>query len=106
VAVHTLTVPDLGEGLVEATVLDWLVAVGDRVERNDPLVEVETPKAAVELPSPVAGLVTALHAQPGDTLAVGSPLITLETAEQAGIVGTVPSEGQPTRRVRLTPPSS
>jgi pyruvate dehydrogenase E2 component (dihydrolipoamide acetyltransferase) len=104
-AVHTMRVPDLGEGLLEATVLDWLVAVGDAVGLNDPLVEVETPKAAVELPSPVAGVVTALHAAQGETLAVGSPLITLDTADQAGIVGTVPTDEKPTRRVHLSPPS-
>ena len=49
--------PDLGEGLIEATVLEWLVSPGDQVERNQPLVEVETTKSAVELPSPQAGKV-------------------------------------------------
>ena len=103
-AIHTLAVPDLGEGLVEATVLDWLVAVGDEVGRDDPLVEVETEKGVVEIPSPAAGTVTALHGDVGETIPVGKPLITLETSEQAGIVGTVPAEERPARRVRLRPP--
>jgi pyruvate/2-oxoglutarate dehydrogenase complex dihydrolipoamide acyltransferase (E2) component len=101
---HTLLLPDLGEGLVEATILDWLVEVDDEVQRNTPLVEVETTKAAAELPSPAAGRVVELHAAEGDTVAVGAPLITLEAAPSAGIVGAVPTEGAPTRRVRLRPP--
>jgi 2-oxoisovalerate dehydrogenase E2 component (dihydrolipoyl transacylase) len=71
--------PDLGEGLVEATVTKWLVAVGDTVTLNQPLVEVETAKLTAELPSPAAGQVTALHAELGTVLAVGEPLVTLET---------------------------
>ena len=54
--------PDVGEGLIEAEVLRWLVAVGDDVAVNDPIVEIETAKASVELPSPFAGRVLALHA--------------------------------------------
>ena len=57
--------PDLGEGLIEATVLEWLVAEGDQVERNQPLVEVETTKSAVELPSPQAGKVVRVYGEPG-----------------------------------------
>ena len=60
--------PDLGEGLTEGEVLQWLVAVGETVSVNQPLVEVETAKAAVELPSPYAGTVVALHAAEGDLL--------------------------------------
>ena len=53
--------PDLGEGLIEATVLEWLVSPGEQVERNQPLVEVETTKSAVELPSPQAGKVVRIY---------------------------------------------
>ncbi|NKX54618.1 biotin/lipoyl-containing protein [Arthrobacter mobilis] len=96
--------PDLGEGLIEATVLEWLVAEGDRVERNHPLVEVETTKSAVELPSPQAGKVVKIHGEPGDTIKVGDPLIVFEVPDDtAGIVGTVPKEEAPKRRVRLSP---
>lgn len=96
--------PDLGEGLIEATVLEWLVAVGDTVERNQPLVEVETTKSAVELPSPQAGTVARVHGGAGDVVKVGEPLIVFEVPDDtAGIVGTVPQEQAPKRRVRLTP---
>ena len=96
--------PDLGEGLIEATVLEWLVAVGDTVERNQPLVEVETTKSAVELPSPQAGIVVRVHGEPGEVVKVGDPLIVFEVPDNtAGIVGTVPQEQAPKRRVRLSP---
>ena len=65
--------PDLGEGLIEATVLEWLVEPGDQVERNQPLVEVETTKSAVELPSPQAGKVVRIHGGPGDRSMLASP---------------------------------
>ena len=95
--------PDLGEGLLEATVLEWLVAVGDQVERNQPFVEVETTKSSVELPSPIAGIVLTLHGEPGDVVLVDTPLITFAVADDsAGIVGTVPQEAAPKRRVRLS----
>ncbi|MBG6181704.1 biotin/lipoyl-containing protein [Arthrobacter sp. CAN_A1] len=98
--------PDLGEGLIEATVLEWLVAVGDTVERNQPLVEVETTKSAVELPSPQAGTVVRVHGEPGEVVKVGEPLIVFEVPDNtAGIVGTVPQEHAPKRRVRLSPVS-
>lgn len=69
--------PDLGEGLTEAEVLDWKVTVGDRVAVDQNVVEVETAKAAVEVPCPYAGEVTALHAEAGTVLEVGRPLITV-----------------------------
>ena len=96
--------PDLGEGLIEATVLEWHVAEGDQVERNQPLVEVETTKSALELPSPQAGRVLRVYGAPGEVIRVGEPLIVFEVPDDAaGIVGTVPAEGAPTRRVRLKP---
>ena len=67
--------PDLGEGLTEATIVAWHVAVGDEVTRNQALAEVETAKALVELPSPRAGRISALHAAEGETLGVGAPLV-------------------------------
>ncbi|AJT41292.1 biotin/lipoyl-containing protein [Psychromicrobium lacuslunae] len=95
--------PDLGEGLIEATVLEWLVAEGDQIERNTPLVEVETTKSAVELPSPQAGKVVKTFGEPGDTINVGDPLIIFEVPDDtAGIVGTVPTEEAPKRRVKLS----
>ena len=76
--------PDLGEGLPEAELVQWLVAEGDSVSLNQTIAEVETAKAIVELPSPHAGVVRRLHAAAGDVVAVGSPLISfeLETADE------------------------
>ena len=77
---NQFALPDLGEGLTEGEVLRWLVAVGDEVSVNQPLVEVETAKAAVELPSPYAGTIEQLHADVGTVLPVGSPLVTFAHA--------------------------
>lgn len=76
--------PDLGEGLEEAEVVQWRVAVGDRVSVDQVVVEVETAKAAVEVPIPFAGTVAALHAEPGATVRVGAPLITV-AADEPGL---------------------
>jgi len=72
--------PDLGEGLTEAEVVSWLVAPGDTVTLNQTLAEVETAKAVVELPSPYEGTVSTLHAEAGQTIAVGAPLIAFDVA--------------------------
>ncbi|MGK4591556.1 dihydrolipoamide acetyltransferase family protein [Amycolatopsis sp. w19] len=69
--------PDLGEGLTEGTIVTWLVAEGDTVGVDQPVVEVETAKAAVEVPVPFAGVVTRLHGEPGQSLPVGAPLLTI-----------------------------
>lgn len=79
-SIKQFTLPDLGEGLTDGDILKWLVAVGDTVEVNDPIAEVETVKAAVELPSPFAGVVRALHAAEGETVLVGAPIISIDTA--------------------------
>jgi pyruvate dehydrogenase E2 component (dihydrolipoamide acetyltransferase) len=71
--------PDLGEGLTEGEILKWLVQPGDEVTLNQPIVEVETAKAAVEIPSPYAGVVSQLHHGEGETVDVGSPIITFDT---------------------------
>lgn len=72
--------PDLGEGLPEAEIVQWLVAEGEDVRLNQPIAEVETAKAVVELPSPFAGTVSVLHAAAGDVVEVGSPLIAFDVA--------------------------
>ena len=76
--IQQFKLPDLGEGLTEGDILAWTVAVGDTVEVNDTIAEVETVKAAVELPSPYAGVVTALHAAAGETVPVGTPIISID----------------------------
>ena len=89
--------PDAGEGLTEAEVLEWRVAVGDEVVINQVLLEVETAKAAVELPSPYAGRVVDLLAAPGEVVPVGQPIIRIEdgvedvTAEAAGDAAGAPA---------------
>ncbi len=75
--------PDLGEGLTESDIVAWRVKAGDRVELNQVIAEVETAKALVEIPSPFAGTVQALHAEEGETVEVGEPLVTFEVPDDA-----------------------
>src|SRR6187402_2916779 len=77
-ALREFKLPDPGEGLTEAELVTWHVAVGDTVKVNDVVVEVETAKSLVELPVPFAGTVAALHAKEGDTVEVGSVIITVD----------------------------
>ena len=107
---YVFRLPDLAEGLEDAEVVEWRVAVGDRVELNQLIGEVQTNKAAVEIPSPRAGVILELHAKPGDLVRVGEPLVTFEVegapADQPGVVGRVPTEhGGSQRRVRLRTPA-
>jgi 2-oxoisovalerate dehydrogenase E2 component (dihydrolipoyl transacylase) len=76
--IQEFRLPDLGEGLPEAELVQWLVKEGDTVALNQTIAEVETAKAVVELPSPHAGVVSALHAQAGDVVEVGSVLIAFD----------------------------
>ena len=94
--------PDVGEGLTEAEIVTWHVQTGDTVTVDQPIVEVETAKAVVEVPVPFAGRVTALHGQPGDVVAVGEPLLSVDTAESGNVlVGYGTSTGH-RRRHRAT----
>jgi len=86
--------PDLGEGLTEGEILKWLVQPGDDVKLNQPIVEVETAKAAVEIPSPYAGVVTTLHHSEGETVDVGSPIITFDVDPSEGTAEGVSAPGQ------------
>ena len=81
--IKEFALPDLGEGLTEGEILRWLVAPGDRVVINQPIVEVETAKAAVELPSPYAGIVSKLFHEQGATVDVGQPIIAFDTEPDA-----------------------
>ena len=84
--------PDLGEGLTEAELVNWLVAVGDEIRVDQPIAEVETAKSMVEVPSPYAGTVAVLHGEPGQTLDVGKPLISV-TPVGAAASGAVAATG-------------
>ncbi|MCW6003209.1 2-oxo acid dehydrogenase subunit E2 [Micromonospora sp. CPCC 205371] len=75
--------PDLGEGLTEGEILKWLVKVGDTIELNQPIVEVETAKAAVEIPAKWAGKVQAIFHEEGTTVEVGVPIIAIDTDPSA-----------------------
>src|SRR3954452_14179436 len=78
--------PDLGEGLEEAELVEWCVRPGQRVEENDTLAKMETAKGLVEVPSPRAGVIAELHGKPGQSIKVGKPLVTYkdEAAEARG----------------------
>ncbi|MFE9383904.1 dihydrolipoamide acetyltransferase family protein [Streptomyces sp. NPDC007025] len=85
--VREFALPDLGEGLTEATIVRWLVPVGDTVRVDEPVVEVETAKALVEVPCPFAGVVTSHAADEGAEVAVGAPLVTVAVSPDGGAVG-------------------
>ncbi|MFB6835282.1 dihydrolipoamide acetyltransferase family protein [Streptomyces hydrogenans] len=86
-SVREFLLPDLGEGLTEAEIVRWLVADGDMVAVDQPVVEVETAKATVELPCPYAGVVTRRYGGEGDVLAVGAPLVAVTVEETAASAG-------------------
>ncbi len=92
--------PDIGEGVVEGEIVSWKVAVGDDVAEDQPLVEVMTDKATVEIPSPKAGKVTALHGGEGDVVEVGAVLVVLD----AGGDGT-PAQAEPKAEAPSPAPS-
>src|SRR6266446_3427744 len=81
--------PDLGEGLTEAQIVRVLVREGDVIGEDTPLLEVETDKAQVEIPSPLAGRVEKIHVEPGQTVKVGQPLVSF--ADAGGAAAPAPS---------------
>src|SRR5712671_187374 len=87
-AATTVTMPQLGESVVEGTIVKWLAQPGQRVERDQPLVEIATDKANTEIPSPTAGVLVEVIALEGAVVQVGGPLARLDDAGQA-------SAGQP-----------
>jgi pyruvate dehydrogenase E2 component (dihydrolipoamide acetyltransferase) len=87
--------PDVGEGLVEAEIVTWKVNVGDVVTLNQPLVDIETAKATVELPSPYEGTVVALHGNVGDVMEVHKPLITFEVGGAGSAAATASEAAAP-----------
>ncbi|WP_408899914.1 dihydrolipoamide acetyltransferase family protein (plasmid) [Nocardioides sp. R1-1] len=80
---RTFLLPDLGEGLTEAEIVRWFVTEGEQVAIDETIVEVETAKSVVEVPSPYAGVVLTLHAAEGETVEVGKPLITVGSSTAA-----------------------
>lgn len=125
--IQQFRLPDAGEGLTEAEIVSWKVQPGDTVRLNDAIVEIETAKSLVELPSPFAGVVMELLVDEGTTVAVGTPIIAVDTDPSGGGPGAVqeapPSVAAPggrtpvlvgygprtttaTRRARVTPASA
>ena len=90
--IRDFALPDLGEGLTESELVSWRVAIGDTIELNQIIAEVETAKALVELPSPFAGVVSKFYAEAGTTVAVGAPIVAVEVADAAtaGLEATAP----------------
>ncbi|MFB6294600.1 MAG: biotin/lipoyl-containing protein, partial [Candidatus Nanohaloarchaea archaeon] len=82
--------PDVGEGVTEGTLIEWLVAEGDTVEEDESLAEVETDKAVVEVPSPTDGTIQELRAEEGDTIKVGNVIVVID--DGSGGAGTEESE--------------
>ncbi|MBL7260732.1 dihydrolipoamide acetyltransferase family protein [Paractinoplanes lichenicola] len=92
--IKEFNLPDLGEGLTEGEILAWLVKVGDTIELNQPIVEVETAKAAVEIPAKWGGVVSRIYVEAGTTVEVGAPIVAIDTDPSAGPLpgdGPVPS---------------
>jgi pyruvate dehydrogenase E2 component (dihydrolipoamide acetyltransferase) len=87
----TFRLPDLGEGLAEAEIVEWHVKAGDHVHVDQPMVSVETAKAVVEVPAPFSGTVTALRAAPGDIVPTGAPLIDFDSGT---VVGSMPATSE------------
>ena len=78
--IFTFNLPDIGEGIAEAEIVAWHVKVGDRISEDQPLADMMTDKATVEMESPVAGIVTKVAGEAGDVIAIGSMLVEIETA--------------------------
>jgi 2-oxoisovalerate dehydrogenase E2 component (dihydrolipoyl transacylase) len=106
--------PDLGEGLTEASIVRWLVGIGDVVAVDQPVVEVETAKALVEVPCPYGGVVTARFGEEGTELPVGAPLLTVavgspapagEDSGSGNVLVGYGTSGTPARRGRVRPPT-
>ncbi|MCV6603353.1 MAG: hypothetical protein OIF54_17615, partial [Cohaesibacter sp.] len=77
-ATHIIKMPDVGEGIVEAEIVEWEVKVGDFVKEDDVLAAVMTDKATVEIPSPVTGTIVALSGELGEMTAVGAEIVAIE----------------------------
>ncbi len=102
--------PDVGEGTAEAEIVAWHVAVGDQVEEDQPLVDVMTDKATVEITSPVSGKIVERRGEPGEMFAVGGPIVEFETDSGAPaaepVMGVPNPSGQRNAEARQAPPTT
>jgi len=90
--VNEYKLPDVGEGLTEAEIVTWKVKVGDVIKVNDIVVEIETAKSLVELPSPYAGTIVAIHVPEGETVPVGTPIIAVSDGADAPPAAPAPAD--------------
>jgi pyruvate dehydrogenase E2 component (dihydrolipoamide acetyltransferase) len=88
---QALNLPEVGEGIASGTVVAVLVKVGDRIEVDQAILELETDKAVVEVPSPMAGVVTEVHVKPNSEARIGAPMITIEASAGAPEAATTPA---------------
>src|SRR5258708_32981731 len=103
---NELKLADLGEGMHEAEIVEWLIKEGDSVKLDQPVVRVETDKAIVEIPSPVAGRVSEVRFQPGQTAKVGEVLVVYDTLQPPnGGSRTAAVNGAATRAASEAPPA-
>src|SRR5215218_7158591 len=99
--------PDVGEGLTEAEIVSWKVKVGDEIKINDVVVEIETAKSLVELPSPYAGVVEALLVPEGETVPVGTPIIRIGSGAGGAAEGAdQPAAGRDLGEIDLSNPAA
>ena len=104
-ATYEYILPELGEGIEAGDVVQVLIAVGDTITKDQPLLELETDKAVIEVPAPVDGVVQALHVQAGDKVAVGQLIVTLQTATAEVEPTAPPKEGPATGAEVEAPPA-
>jgi 2-oxoisovalerate dehydrogenase E2 component (dihydrolipoyl transacylase) len=101
--VHEIKLPDVGEGVAEAELVEWMVKPGDHVREDQPLAAVMTDKATVEIPAPVAGKVQWLGAKVGDILAVGSPIVRLDVDGKGNVADGAPPPSAPPQKTEEKP---
>ena len=94
---YEFKLPDLGEGLTEGEIARWLVAEGQEIAEDDPLVEIQTDKTTVEIPSPAAGVVSRILAAEGDVVPVGSVIVVIGNGAAAAASEPEPSRPRPSR---------
>src|SRR6266700_2266601 len=109
---YEFKLPDLGEGLTEGEIARWLVAEGDEIAEDQPLVEIQTDKTTVEIPSPAAGLVTSIRVAEGEIVPVGTVLVVIggdsaapaePAASNTVLQAQVPAAAERPARVQATP---
>src|SRR5260221_5942913 len=101
---YIVKVPDIGEGTTEAEIVKWHVAPGQEIREEDPLVDVMTDKATVEIPAPIAGTVVAIEGEVCEKRPVGSQLVTLDVAGAGDVAGTAkPADPRSPKNAAQTP---